>query len=156
MRYPRLGATGMRISEAILGTSGASELLDQQTFTSVVHAALDGGIAAFDTADAYDGGLDEEWLGKALGTRRDRVVISTKVGMRVGATAAEHGAAWHGPDVAAVRAGIGPNDRGLSRARNRDGARSRRDRPADAARRAAAPLRRGGRRAGVPAHLGHR
>ncbi len=115
MRYPRLGATGMRVSEAILGTSGASELLDEETFTAVVHAALDGGIAAFDTADAYDGGLAEQWLGKTLGTRRDRVVISTKVGMRVGATAAEHGAAWHGPDVAAVRAGIGPNDRGLSR-----------------------------------------
>src|SRR5262249_9165107 len=47
--------------------------------------------------------------------RRDRVVISTKVGMRVGATAVEHAAPWHGPDAASVRSGIGPNDRGLSR-----------------------------------------
>jgi 1-deoxyxylulose-5-phosphate synthase len=115
LRYPRLGATGLRISEVILGTSGAQELLDEATFTEMVHAALDRGVAAFDTADAYDGGFAEQWLGRALGARRDGVVISTKVGLRVGATAAEHGAAWAGPDARLVRQGIGPNDRGLSR-----------------------------------------
>jgi aryl-alcohol dehydrogenase-like predicted oxidoreductase len=59
--------------------------------------------------------MAEEWLGRALGPRRDSVVISTKVGLRVGADAVEHGAAWHGPDAKSVRSGIGPNDRGLSR-----------------------------------------
>jgi 1-deoxyxylulose-5-phosphate synthase len=115
LRYPRLGSTGMRISELILGTSGAEELLDEATFTGIVHAALDRGVVTFDTADAYDGGAAEQWLGRALGARRADVVISTKVGLRVGANAAEHGAAWHGPDARSVRAGIGPNDRGLSR-----------------------------------------
>jgi aryl-alcohol dehydrogenase-like predicted oxidoreductase len=105
----------MRVSELILGTSGAEELLDQATFTEIVHAALDRGIVTFDTADAYDGGAAEQWLGRALGPRRGDVVISTKVGLRVGATATEHGAAWHGPDADSVRRGIGPNDRGLSR-----------------------------------------
>jgi aryl-alcohol dehydrogenase-like predicted oxidoreductase len=115
LRYPRLGATGMRVSELILGTSGAEELLDQATFTEIVHAALDRGVVTFDTADAYDGGVAEQWLGRALGTRRGDVVVSTKVGLRVGATATEHGTAWRGPDAASVRRGIGPNDRGLSR-----------------------------------------
>jgi aryl-alcohol dehydrogenase-like predicted oxidoreductase len=115
MRYPRLGATGMRISEIILGTSGAVELFDEATFTEIIHAGLDCGVTAFDTADAYDGGAAEQWLGRALGARRDDVVISTKAGLRVGATAVEHGAAWHGPDAESVRRGIGPNDRGLSR-----------------------------------------
>jgi 1-deoxyxylulose-5-phosphate synthase len=115
LRYPRLGATGMRISEIVLGTAGAAELISEPTFQEVIHAALDRGVAAFDTADAYDGGVAEQWLGRALAGRRDSVVISTKVGLRVGADAVEHGAAWHGPDAKSVRSGIGPNDRGLSR-----------------------------------------
>jgi 1-deoxyxylulose-5-phosphate synthase len=115
LRYPRLGGTGMRISELILGTSGAVELLDEPAFREVIHAGLDCGVTAFDTADAYDGGAAEQWLGRALGARRDDVVISTKAGLRVGATAVEHGAAWRGPDASSVRRGIGPNDRGLSR-----------------------------------------
>jgi 1-deoxyxylulose-5-phosphate synthase len=115
LRYPRLGATGLWISELILGTSGAVELLDEPTFRDVVHAGLEAGVAAFDTADAYDGGVAEQWLGRALGPRRDSVVISTKVGLRVGADAVEHGTPWHGPDARSVRSGIGPNERGLSR-----------------------------------------
>jgi aryl-alcohol dehydrogenase-like predicted oxidoreductase len=104
LRYPRLGGTGMRISELVFGTAGAAELVDEATFRQTVHAALDGGVAAFDTADAYDGGMAEEWLGRALGPRRDSVVISTKVGLRVGADAVEHGAALHGPDAKSVAA----------------------------------------------------
>ena len=115
LRYPRLGDTGLRISEVILGTAGANEIVDEATFTGTIHSALDRGVASFDTADAYNDGVAERWLGSALGSRRDKVVISTKVGLRVGATAAEHGAPWHGPDAHSVRQGIGPNDRGLSR-----------------------------------------
>jgi aryl-alcohol dehydrogenase-like predicted oxidoreductase len=36
----------------------------------------------FDTADLYGGGASEEHLGRALGNRRDRVVVATKFGMR--------------------------------------------------------------------------
>src|SRR5688572_7693947 len=42
----------------------------------VVDAALEAGINLFDTADAY--GNSEELLGKALGSRRDEVIIATK------------------------------------------------------------------------------
>jgi len=115
LRYPRLGPSALRVSEVILGTSGAGEVVGEETFAANVAVALERGVATFDTADAYDGGLAETWLGRALQSRREEVVICTKVGLRVGATPIEHGAPWTGPDADSFRRGIGPNDRGLSR-----------------------------------------
>ena len=45
-------------------------------------AALDAGITHFDTAESYGGGESEVLLGKALGSRRDQVVIATKFAPR--------------------------------------------------------------------------
>src|SRR6185437_14764276 len=47
-------------------------------------AALDAGIDFWDTADVYGGGRSEEFIGEALGARRDRVVLATKFGMKMG------------------------------------------------------------------------
>jgi aryl-alcohol dehydrogenase-like predicted oxidoreductase len=54
--------------------------IDQAQTTAVVDAALEAGINFFDTADIYGGGKSEEFLGTALGARRDDVVIATKFG----------------------------------------------------------------------------
>jgi aryl-alcohol dehydrogenase-like predicted oxidoreductase len=54
-------------------------LLDQ-----LVGRSLDAGVNFFDTADAYAGGESETLLGKALKSRRNDVVIATKVGFRSG------------------------------------------------------------------------
>ncbi len=48
----------------------------------VVRAALDAGITHFDTAESYGGGESETYLGKALGSERDRVVMATKFAPR--------------------------------------------------------------------------
>ena len=50
---------------------------------AVINAAIDAGITLFDVADSYGRtpGLSEEMLGKALGSRRDDVVLATKFGM---------------------------------------------------------------------------
>ena len=40
------------------------------------------GVTLFDTADIYDFGVSEEFLGRALAGRRDRVVLATKVRQR--------------------------------------------------------------------------
>ena len=45
-----------------------------------IEAALDRGITLFDTADMYGVGGSERILGRVLGARRDKVVISTKCG----------------------------------------------------------------------------
>ena len=72
-----------------LGTSAC----DETTSTRIVHEAIDAGVTYFDTADEYGRnyfdsndpsgwGRSEEYLGRALGTRRDDVVIATKFGVQ--------------------------------------------------------------------------
>jgi len=52
---------------------------DQSNVDEVVHKAIDHGCTLFDTAEMYNDGLSESSLGKALGTRRDKAIIATKV-----------------------------------------------------------------------------
>jgi aryl-alcohol dehydrogenase-like predicted oxidoreductase len=47
---------------------------------ALMHKALDLGITLFDAADTYGNGLSEELIAKAFPTRRDDIVIATKVG----------------------------------------------------------------------------
>jgi aryl-alcohol dehydrogenase-like predicted oxidoreductase len=80
----------LTVSVVGLGCNNFGRRLDAGATTSVVHAALDAGITFFDTADIYGGTESEEFLGRALGRRRDQVVIATKFGMEVDAE--RHGA----------------------------------------------------------------
>ena len=59
------------------------------------HRAGHAGITFFDVADVYgaEPGLSEERLGRALGARRDEVVIGTKFGMDMGGVAGDDGGA---------------------------------------------------------------
>src|SRR3954470_12965279 len=56
--------------------------IDQRGTVDVVNAAIEVGINFFDTADVYDTGRSEEFLGKALGARRRDVVVATKFGRK--------------------------------------------------------------------------
>lgn len=84
MQYRPLGASGIRVS--VLGF-GAWQIGDPQYWgedaetnaQGAVDAALEAGINFFDTAEMYGDGGSEEALGKALGARRDEVVIASKV-----------------------------------------------------------------------------
>src|SRR5664279_3312119 len=90
MDMRRLGNSGLTVSVVglggnNLGRSGtATETADGAAV--VVNAAVDAGITLFDTADSYGRtpGLSEELLGRALGTRRQDVVVATKFGMDMG------------------------------------------------------------------------
>ena len=46
----------------------------------MIHRAIELGINYFDTADLYNNGMNETLLGKALKTKRNKVIIATKVG----------------------------------------------------------------------------
>lgn len=46
----------------------------------IIETALDAGINYFDTADLYDYGVNEEIIGKVLASKREQVIIATKVG----------------------------------------------------------------------------
>jgi aryl-alcohol dehydrogenase-like predicted oxidoreductase len=74
----RIGA--LSVSVVGLGCNNFGARIDEATSTAVVHAALDAGITFFDTAELYADGRSEEFLGRALGSRRSRVAIATKFG----------------------------------------------------------------------------
>jgi aryl-alcohol dehydrogenase-like predicted oxidoreductase len=71
------------VSVVGVGCNNFGARLDQDGTNAVVHAALDAGINFFDTADIYGATQSEVFLGKALGTRRDEVVVATKFGMPI-------------------------------------------------------------------------
>lgn len=94
MKYRYLGNSGFKVSELVYGNwiTHASQIDDKDAIATV-HAALDGGITSFDTADVYANQAAEVVLGKALaGQRREGVEIFTKVYWPV----AERGANDHG------------------------------------------------------------
>lgn len=87
MTYRRLGSSGLSVSTIGLGCNNlgrAGTLSESQEGTdAVVHAAIDAGITLFDVADMYgrEPGVSEVQLGRALGSRRDDVVLATKFGL---------------------------------------------------------------------------
>ncbi|HEY7947254.1 MAG TPA: aldo/keto reductase [Acidimicrobiales bacterium] len=81
MRTRKIGS--LEVSVVGLGCNNFGGRLDAEKTADVVYAALDNGITFFDTADIYGGTKSEEFLGQALGKRRDDVVLATKFGMQV-------------------------------------------------------------------------
>jgi aryl-alcohol dehydrogenase-like predicted oxidoreductase len=71
----------LEVSLAGLGTNNFGRRLDAGESRKVVEAALDAGVTHFDTADIYGEGRSEEYLGRALGARREDVTIASKFGM---------------------------------------------------------------------------
>ncbi|MCY4036052.1 MAG: aldo/keto reductase, partial [bacterium] len=63
-----------------LGCNNFGMAIDADATRTVVDAALDAGVNYFDTADLYGRGKSEEFLGAALGNRRDQVIVATKFG----------------------------------------------------------------------------
>jgi aryl-alcohol dehydrogenase-like predicted oxidoreductase len=57
--------------------------IDVDEASRAVNAAIDRGITLFDTAEAYGPYHSEGLLGKALGARREQIVLVTKVGFRI-------------------------------------------------------------------------
>ncbi len=103
MEFRQLGHSGFKVPVLSFGTAtfgGSNEFFkgfgssDVGEATRMVDLCFDAGLTMFDTADGYSNGQSEEILGKALGTRRDRAIISTK---------------------AFFPTGDGPNDTGTSR-----------------------------------------
>ncbi|MGH9694759.1 MAG: aldo/keto reductase, partial [Bryobacteraceae bacterium] len=82
MERRRIGS--LEVSAVGLGCNNFGWRIDKQATKAVVAAALDSGINFFDTADMYDAGQSEKYLGEALGSRRNEVVLATKFGFSMG------------------------------------------------------------------------
>ncbi len=94
MEYRQFGTTGLRVSPLMLGTNVFGWNLDQQQSSAILDAFVAGGGNFIDTADVYStwkegntGGESEAIIGNWLHEHgdRDKVIIATKVGSRMGA-----------------------------------------------------------------------
>jgi aryl-alcohol dehydrogenase-like predicted oxidoreductase len=80
METRNLGADGPHVTVVGLGTNNFGGRIDYEQSKAVIDAALDAGITLIDTADIYTQGTSEEFIGRALEGRRDRVLVATKFG----------------------------------------------------------------------------
>lgn len=78
MEYRLLGRTGVRVSQACLGTMMFGGPTDAAESQRIIDRALDLGINFVDTADMYNAGRSEEIVGAALKGKRDDIVLATK------------------------------------------------------------------------------
>ena len=86
MNYRSLGRTGWRISEISFGAwaiGGAWGNVDDNESLATLHAALDGGVNFFDTADVYGDGRSERLLARLKKERKEKFYIATKAGRRL-------------------------------------------------------------------------
>jgi aryl-alcohol dehydrogenase-like predicted oxidoreductase len=86
MNYRTLGRTGWKVSEISFGAwaiGGAWGGVDDKESLAALHAALDGGVNFFDTADVYGDGRSERLLAKLKKERKEKFYIATKAGRRL-------------------------------------------------------------------------
>ena len=84
MRFRTYKNTDLSVSEVGFGlwtiSTGWWGQFTEGEAIALMHRAFDLGITLFDAADTYGNGLSEELIAKAFGSRRDEIVIATKVG----------------------------------------------------------------------------
>lgn len=100
MQYRKLGKSGLKVSAIGLGTNQFGGKVDLENTKNIIAAALDAGVNFIDTADVYQAGRSEQFIGEALKGQRERALVATKV-------------RW--------KTGEGPNEVGLSRQHILDG-----------------------------------
>jgi aryl-alcohol dehydrogenase-like predicted oxidoreductase len=86
MQYRPLGQSGISASVIAQGTWALGGMMwggtDEKRSIASLHASIDAGVNLIDTAPAYGFGISEEFIGKAIAGRRDKVVLATKAGLR--------------------------------------------------------------------------
>jgi aryl-alcohol dehydrogenase-like predicted oxidoreductase len=90
MQKRKLGNSGLEVSAIGFGCMGLSQSYppfpDKQESIALIRAAVERGVTFFDTAEVYGPFINEELVGDALAPFRDRVVIATKFGFKIGPT----------------------------------------------------------------------
>ena len=94
MDYRSLGLSGLKVSPLCLGSMMFGGQTDSKTAQKIISIARDSGVNFIDTADSYARGESERIVGKHIAEDRDKWVLATKAGNRLG---------------------TGPNDGGLGR-----------------------------------------
>jgi aryl-alcohol dehydrogenase-like predicted oxidoreductase len=87
MRKRILGKSGLEVSAIGFGCMGLNygyaNIVSKQEGISLLKAAYEDGVTFFDTAEIYGPYTNEELVGEALSSIRDKVVIATKFGIQL-------------------------------------------------------------------------
>jgi aryl-alcohol dehydrogenase-like predicted oxidoreductase len=79
-----LGQQGLVVSALGLGCMGMSQSYgpaDEQESIATIYRAIELGMCFLDTANVYGDGHNERLVGRAIATRRDKVILATKFGL---------------------------------------------------------------------------
>ena len=89
MQYTRLGRSGLKVSRRRLGCMSYGQAaagmhqwtLDEDAAAPFFRQAVELGVTFWDTANVYQGGTSEEFVGRAIHrySRREDIVLATKV-----------------------------------------------------------------------------
>lgn len=82
-----LGSNGLEVSAIGLGcmsmSSGYGPPANKEEMVRLIHAAAARGVTLFDTAEAYGPFANEQLVGEAISSIRDKVVVATKFGFDI-------------------------------------------------------------------------
>ncbi len=87
MEKRKLGRQGLEVSALGLGCMGMSWAYsgaDEAESVATIHRAVERGVTLLDTAEIYGPFENEKLVGRAIRGRRERVVLATKFGFRIG------------------------------------------------------------------------
>lgn len=86
MRYNEFGKTGMNVSQLCIGTWAIGGALwgkvDHDESIAAIRTMIQQGVNFIDTAPAYNAGAAERAVGEAVKGLREKVFITTKIGVR--------------------------------------------------------------------------
>ncbi len=91
MQTRTLPHTDLTVSRACFGTMTFGSQTDEPTAARMFDLCLDRGINFFDTANMYNTGVAESIVGNILKGRRERVILASKVRMKMGDAPDEQG-----------------------------------------------------------------
>ena len=95
MKKRELGKSGLEASAIGLGCMGMSfgygPRKNKREMIALLRAAVERGVTFFDTAEIYGPFTNEELVGEALAPVRERVVIATKFGFKIGSKGEQAG-----------------------------------------------------------------
>jgi aryl-alcohol dehydrogenase-like predicted oxidoreductase len=98
MKFTKFGSTGLTVSRMCIGTGTFGKQTDEGESHRILDKAAEAGINFIDTADLYPAGADvsgvggsEVITGRWLKDKRDRFILATKAGGRMGPAAWDQG-----------------------------------------------------------------
>ena len=98
MNFTKFGSTGLTVSRMCIGTGTFGKQTDEKESHRILDKAAETSINFIDTADIYPGGAEASGVGSSeiitgrwLKGRRDRFILATKAGGRMGPAAWDQG-----------------------------------------------------------------